>query len=158
MKPEDKKVLWIVAGIFVIAFGVGVPLMYIADDAPTPHAQPPKAPKGETNCPLDFSTLAFDDHEATCWCDGDFASTEVAIGTAQYHQLSNPCAAAIHAGALSRYGSGRVTFATAPGCAAYTATEFNRQRSMSLQESDATRPSYIVVGHGHPGCSQSFNF
>ena len=143
--------------LFVVTMAVVVPVLYIADAAETPHSKPPAAPKGETNCPFEFSSLTFGDKTATCWCNGDYASTEVAIGTAQYHELSDPCAAAIHAGALSRYGANRVTFEKTAGCAAYTATNFNRMTSISMQ-SDSQRPSYIVSGHGHSGCSQSFNF
>ncbi|CAN5231472.1 hypothetical protein BH11MYX1_BH11MYX1_39960 [soil metagenome] len=159
MKAEDRKVVWMVVGAFAVTAGVGIPVMYIADAEPTPHAKPRAAPAGDTNCPYHMSELALDDGVATCWCDGDYASTEPAIGTAQYHADSDPCGAAIHAGALSRYGSNRVTFRRTPGCAAYTSTRFNEKTSMAMQQQgDSKQPSYVVVGHGSADCSQSFNF
>lgn len=102
------------------------------------RSKPPAAPVHEVSCPSDFSHLDSTTGTASCWCDGNYADTMVAIGTGQYHELSDPSAAAIHAGAPGASNAIHVAF-------------------ISMQQREPMRASYIVVGHGHPGCSQSLN-
>ncbi len=131
---------------------------YDLDAAPPTTTSAPPAPVGETNCPDHFRDLALDgNQQASCWCDGPTARLGVAFGTAQYADNSTPCTAAIHSGAISRYGTGRITAQRTPGCPAYAASTYFDFSSASL----ATRAaidgsSYIVVGYAAPSCSQSF--
>lgn len=87
-------------------------------------------------CPARFSELPGADQpdDKSCFCDAS-ALTGRVWGSGIYTLDSAPCAAALHAGAISPQG-GRVTLRPAPGCAAYPASTNNKVATAAADRRD----------------------
>ncbi|PKN59313.1 MAG: hypothetical protein CVU56_01220 [Deltaproteobacteria bacterium HGW-Deltaproteobacteria-14] len=84
--------------------------------------------------------------ERTCAC-GSSPGGEV-FGTAIYTADSSVCAAAVHAGAVTR-GGGRVTIRGAGGCGGYSGTAAN---GVTSRDWGAYGESFFFPGHGDGAC------
>ena len=163
-RAENRWVIKIVIGVFALCGLATFVVMHWhlddMDDAASPSEVARVAPAGEVDCPRDFADLAASPGQVvSCWCDGPAADHGIATGTNQYNVFSTPCTAAIHAGALTRLSAPtRVTFRFTRGCRQYRGSTFNYKKSYDGDNAfKPMKPSFIVVGHGTDGCSQSFN-
>jgi len=89
-----------------------------------PDAGDGKCSKSDT-CPSTFKSLPDrdDDTEVTCTCAANPSGS--VWGSHPYTQDSSLCAAAVHAGAITKADGGSITAKASPGCSKYTGSKEN---------------------------------
>lgn len=114
-----------------------------------PQAEDTNKKKGPTPCPATFDAKQNTDG-LTCVCDKGKDKGNV-WGTSLFMTGSATCAAAIHAGAITKTKGGKVEIKYAGGCKAYKGTTKNGITSKFWSGNDA---SFFFAGHGTGLCDE----
>ncbi len=114
-----------------------------------PPAEDSAKKKGPQPCPASFNAKQNTDG-LTCICAKGRDQGKV-WGTSRFMTGSATCAAAIHAGAITKTKGGKVEIKYAGGCKAYMGTTKNGITSSYWSGNDA---GFFFAGHGDGACDQ----
>jgi LCCL domain len=137
-----KRLNWILVSMMSI-------LLVWAAGCKKPQAEDTTKKKGPAPCPTTFDAKQNTDG-LTCVCAKGKDKGRV-WGTDLFMTGSATCAAAIHAGAITKTKGGKVKIKYAGGCKAYKGTTKNGITSKFWSGNDA---SFFFAGHSSGTCDQ----